>query len=291
MIRSLDDLNPTARAAAQKYLDAVAADLDAEFREPVLCDLRAHLNDHLAADATEADVQALIDEAGPVVTGQAETSASETFKHRLTNGFRLTDADARVASTWWNPTDDRLFLPRALGWGWDLNFGALAVRLGLIEPDAESVPFSSTPDSAFKLAAAVPVALAGATVLHYAVRGRSLPSSLPANWDVAGAPNRWTSKRQAMATDLATTVLPAAVATWAAYSGRPRPNRAGAIAASTAVASVGAFVTLWRSLGGGRHPWAGPSMLGVLTGSIGGLLLGLAKAGRAAEIERDVHHT
>lgn len=288
MIRSLDELAPGARDAARRYLDSVALTLDEEYREPVLSDLRAHLQDHLDADATEADVRDLADRAGPVSGSDAKASASERLRGFVTAGIGLGGVGARVAGTWWNPAEDRLFLPRALGWGWDLNFGALAVRCGLIEPDAEAVPFSATPDAAFRVAAGLPVALAAATVLHYLVRGRSLPAELPSHWDVAGSPDRWTPKTRAAAADLAATVLPAAVASWAARSAGPGPNRAGAIAGATAVASVGAVVTVWRSLGEGRRPWVGVALLGTLTGSVGAVLFGLARAGRAAEIQRDL---
>ena len=43
---------------------------------------------------------------------------------------------ARAARSWWSPADPGFFLPRTLGFGWDI-FGAVAVKLKLIEPDAE----------------------------------------------------------------------------------------------------------------------------------------------------------
>jgi len=295
MIRSLAALSPDARGAAEAYLASVAPAIAPDDREAVLAGLREFLCDRLDAQATAADVTAVTDQIGPVAPDGAEPAPAERLRRLLGEGTRLLGEgtrlkgmDARIAGTWWNPSDPRLFLPRAVGLGWDLNFGALAVRLGLIEPDSEAVPFASTPDAAFRVAAGLPIALAGATVLHYLVRGRNLPARLPAHWDAAGAPDRWTTKRRAAVADLTVTVLPAAVAGWAAGSSRPGPSRAGAIAGSTALASVGAVVTVWRSLGEGRRPWMGAGMLGVLTGSVGAVLLGLARAGRTAEIRRDL---
>lgn len=288
MIHTLDELTPEARAAAQRYLDAVGPTIDEEYRDLVLGDLSAYLRDHLDTDATERDVQLLAEQAGPVVAGSADAAPYARLRNLLREGIRLTGIDARIASTWWSPADERLFLPRVLGLGWDLNFGALAVRLGLIEPDAEAVPFTSTPDAAFRAAAGLPIALAAATALHYLVRGRALPAMLPDHWDIAGSPDRWTQKGRAAAADLAATIIPAAVAGWAALSQRPRPNRAGTIAGATAFASIGATVTAWRSLGDRPRPWAGPAMIGVLTTSVGVVLYGLAKAGRDAEIRRDL---
>ncbi len=288
MIGSLAALSPAARALAQAYLDAATADLEPGLREPVVEDLTAFLCERLDAAATLADVRAVTAQAGPVDAGPAAAGWFERLRTRLTAGVDPSGLDARIAGTWWNPADDRLFLPRAVGWGWDLNFGALAVRLGLIEADAEAEPFAATPDPAFRAAAAVPAALAAATVLHYAVRGRRLPATLPSHWDVAGRPDRWTSRSTAAVTDLAGTLAPAAVAVVAAGSGRPGANRAGTIAGATALATAGAAVTVWRSLGDRPRPLAGPALALAVAGAAGAVLFGLARAGRAAEIAEDL---
>jgi hypothetical protein len=34
----------------------------------------------------------------------------------------------RVKSRWWNPKDPRLFVPRAFGWGWDINVARMLGR-------------------------------------------------------------------------------------------------------------------------------------------------------------------
>jgi hypothetical protein len=47
-------------------------------------------------------------------------------------------------------------------------------------------------------------------------------------------------------------------------------------------------VTVWRSLGARPRPWAGPATLAVVIGSAGAVLLGLARAGRAAELRHDL---
>jgi hypothetical protein len=286
VIRELTELSPDARSAAESYLDGVSERLTADYRDAVVDDLRSFLCEQLTPAATVADVRRVVEEAGPV-TDQSRRP-SQRLRDLLGSGFDPRDADARIAATWWNPADERLFLPRAIGWGWDLNFGALAVRLGLIEADAESEPFSATPDRAFLAAAAVPAALAAATVLHYAVRGRSLPARLPAHWDIAGAPDRWVSRRRAAVTDLAVTLVPAVAAAWLAGSDRPGPRRAGALAAAGAVGAGGAAITVLRTLGDRPRVWTGPAMALAVAGTAGGVLLGLARAGRAAEIQHDL---
>ena len=46
---------------------------------------------------------------------------------------------SRIALRGFEPENPHLLVPRAVGIGWDLNLGAVAVRLGLIRPD-DSLP-------------------------------------------------------------------------------------------------------------------------------------------------------
>lgn len=204
------------------------------------------------------------------------------------DGLDPRGATRRVADSMWSPQDPRLFQPRAVGLGWDLNLGAVAVRLGLIEPDAEDVPFEAAPDSAFEAAAALPIACAVATVAHYAVRGRTLPPRLPAHWSAGGTPDRLVSKRRAGATDIAVTVASAGLASWAGWGRGSGPERAGSLAAASAIGALGLATTGLRSLPPTRRPWAGPVMVAAPIAAAGVVLLGLARAGRAAEIRRDL---
>ncbi len=285
MIRTLDELTSEARATAEAWLDGAVAGAAPALRADVRDDLVAHLCERLDASATVADVRRVCTAAGPVAGGG---SAGARWVRQALSGLGLRDVAARVAATWWNPADERLLVPRAVGLGWDLNFGAVAVRLKVIEPDAESVPFTATPARAFAVAAAVPAALGAATVLHYVVRGRSLPDRLPAHWGVSGAPDRWMPKGRAALADLAGTVVPAAVAGWAVRSGRPGPERAGLVAGATLLASVNATTTVARGLGNGRRPWLGPAMAASGPLAVGAVLVWLARAGRAEEIRNDL---
>lgn len=281
MIRSIDELRPEARAVAEGFLDAAAEVTARGLRAGVREDLAAHLCERLEVSSTASDVEELLAAMRPEeVAGDLGGSA------RWSSGLRLHGIWERIADTWWRPSDPRLFLPRAVGLGWDLNAGALAVRLGLIEPDAEAVPFNSTPDAAFRAAAALPVLLAGATTLHYLIRGRTLPPRLASHWDVAGRPDRWVSKRRAAVTDIAVTAGAAGLAGWAALADRPGPTRAGALAGATFAGALGASITMVRPTRGGL--WVVPTMLLPLSLGIGAVLLGLARAGRRAEIEHDL---
>lgn len=285
MIHTLDEITAEARAAAEAWLDRMVADVPPALRDDLREELVVHLCERLDASASVADVRRVGAEAGPVA---GDPSTARRWVRQALSGLGFRDVAERIATTWWNPADERLLVPRAVGLGWDLNFGAVAVRLGVIEPDAETVPFTSTPERAFATAAAAPAALAAAAVLHYAVRGRSLSERLPAHWDALGAPDRWMPKSRAAVVDVAGTVLPAALAGWAARSERTGPERAGLIAVATLAAAMGAATTVARSLGDGRRPWLGPAMAASGPLAVGAVLVWLARAGRAEEIRRDL---
>lgn len=292
MITSLEELKPEVRAVIEARLAAVESRIDAAYRTEVVADLRAFLADHLTADADIAVAEALLARAG-IDTADDDPSAGPGIPLRGRLGgmpVDLTPPTAeRVAHTWWNPTDERLFVPRTFGLGWALNLGAVAVKLGLIEPDAEDEPFESTPAGAFRRALLVPTVLAGAVVAHYAVRGRELPDRLPSQLGLAGDVTSWTGKPAAAATDLAVAVLPTAwaVATVARGGGA---KAAGALATATAASATAAGLTLWRTaaLDGKSRWWVGPGVLGLVWVPAGALLLALARGGRAAEQRRDL---
>jgi hypothetical protein len=42
--------------------------------------------------------------------------------------WRLRGFGARVRQRWWNPAEPRLFTPKALGWGYDINFARVLRR-------------------------------------------------------------------------------------------------------------------------------------------------------------------
>ncbi len=142
MIRTIDELRPDARAVAQRFLDAATGAARRGRRAELRAELSAHLCERLAPDASPAEVE-------QVVAGLGSDDRGGRPRVDWPSGLRPRGVFDRIADTWWRPSDPRLLLPRAVGLGWDVNLGAVAVRLKLIEPDAEAVPFASTPDAAF----------------------------------------------------------------------------------------------------------------------------------------------
>lgn len=294
MITSLDQLPTDTRAAAQAWLDASVDVVDAALRDGVRDELTIALCEGLDADSTPEDVAHLVGRLGPVASEYAgDEGEGEASDPRVGRWFgipydvRPLTGD-RLKQALWDPADPRLLKPRAFGAGWDLNFGALSVRLGLIEPDAEDEPFANTPNDAFVLAAALPALVAAAVLAHYAVRGRSLPSHLPSHWDLAGRPDRWVGKGTAATTDIVVALAAAALGVSAAGSRTHGAGRAGRLAVAAALAGGVAKQTWLRPTRGGW--WVNPVLVGGVVGASGLTLLGLALAGRDAERRRDLGH-
>jgi hypothetical protein len=285
MITTLAELGPRARAAVEGWLDRAVADVDADYRDAVREDLAAYFADHLDAGATATDVARVAAGAGRAEDGEGERRRFGGLPIDLTP-----PTAEKVAHRWWNPRDERLFVPRVFGLGWTLNAGAVAVKLRLIEPDAEDEPFASTPRPAFGAAVAVPAVLSVAVAAHYLFRWRTLPARLPSQLGVTGGLGGTTARATAAAVDISVAALPTAWAAWVVARRSDGPSSAGALAAATAAAATSAGLTLWRTAATDGRPraWAGPALLGLFWLPAGALLLALARAGRAAEQARDL---
>lgn len=289
MIRSLEELTPPTAAAARTWLADAVAMVPASAREVVADELLASVCEVAAADMTPPELVAAVRAIEPIVVAEEAAPRRDPLVGRwcgIPYDVRPPTGE-RIRQSMWNPADPRLLTPRAFGAGWDLNVGAMAVKLGLLEPDAEDVPFARTPEAAFAWAAGLPVALSAAVLAHYAIRGPGLPASLSRHWDASGVPDGWTSKRAAAMTDVVASVAGSALAASAARSSRSGAERAGRLAAAGALAGGAATLTVARSVPRGGW-WVGPLLLAALVGGAAVPLLGLALAGRRGEQRRDL---
>ncbi len=286
MIESLDVLGPEARAAVGEVLARVRSGVADEYLDEVLEDVRAYLADRLDPDATAADVAEL---ARTLDDQSRDHGEGHSWLGRLPLDFSAPSAE-KVARTWWNPRDPRLFVPRVFGLGWSLNFGSAAVKLGLIEPDAEDEPFENTPAAATRAALAVPVVLTAAVGAHYLFRWRELPGRLPSQLGATGRVAGWTTKSAAATVDVAVAAFPTLWAGLLAAKRTTGARAAGSLAAATAAASIATGLALWRTAAadGRPRPLAGPGMLVVSWVPSGVLLFVLARLGRNAEVRRDL---
>lgn len=296
---ALQQVSPEAALAVERYLAEVREAMHAS--EPDVIDdtvegLLEHLSGMLDEASTSDDAQAAIAELGPIETfstgsGQVRTAprGSGTLLG-MPYDVRMPTAD-RIASRWWNPQDTRLFMPRAFGIGWDLNFGAVAVRLNLIEPDAEDEPFAEVNDGAFMVAVAVPLVLTGTMLMSYLWLLPELPAQLPTHWGISGQPDGWSSRAWAFGMLFMLALLPTVYALQAvARRGSPL-RRAVSVAFASLFAALS--VSLWTLtlvsiFTGFSAPWF---PFALIMGAVlvpAAVLVVLARIGRAAEIRSDI---
>ena len=182
-------------------------------------------------------------------------------------GLDLANLPARVARTF--DPEGPLLVPRSLGIGWDLNLGALAVRLHLVAPDDLGEDLEPGPVLT-AATAGLPVALAAAT--HLAATRLPVPTGVRT---AARVPGRTASPGATLAPLLAAVGLAARdTARRATF-----PERLGHAVAACALTGVGA-AAVWDSAlvgeGAPRRARLAPAAL------VAGTVLAAAGAGALA---------
>jgi hypothetical protein len=274
--------------------------------EETVEDLREHVYEELAETAgTPADVARVLAEFGPpeaLAAQCADVSLEVVEVAKPENASRLSGTllgipyelrpptTERVASRMWDPMNPRVLVPRVWGAGWDINFGALAVKLGMVRPDDEDVPFASVPERYLRITLYVPLLFAAvfaAMVVHYQA---GLPDQVAVHWGINGAADRFDSKSAALVWPVLITLIGIVSVGSAWIRRRPPLNRAAAGALATLLCSISAFAygqTVWTSLG---HPGNALMIAGVASCLVLPfvLLVTLSRVGRAAEVRRDL---
>lgn len=122
------------------YVDEVARHLKARGhgRRQALSDLEAALRETAASLSDEEPAAAAVRAFGSARAYATELDAGlETSRPRTIFGIPNSLAPGvleRMAATF-DPADERVVIPHVLGIGWAVNFGAVAARLGLLNPD------------------------------------------------------------------------------------------------------------------------------------------------------------
>ncbi len=270
-------------------------------------DLRGHVYEELAATAgTTADVTRVLAELGPpeaLAAACSDTAAaplpSDRYGRSPLTGtilgmpyeLRFPTAE-RVALRWWDPTNPDVLVPRLFGVGWDLNFAAIAVGLGLIKPDDEDVPFASVPERWLAVSAALPAAVAIVLVVLVASFQGLLPAQVAVHWGISGA-DRFASKGSALILPVAMTLLGLGILGVAWVRRRSPLTRvaAGALATMLCTISCAAYAQQVVTARGGGDTAVLLSLLGVGLALTFVMLVTLARIGRAAEVRRDLDNT
>lgn len=188
-----------------------------------------------------------------------------------------------------NPEDPRLLVPRLLGAGWTVNFGAVAVRLGVLRPDDTIADLSAhLPPQAERALRLLPWggALAG---IAGAAAGAA-KSSLPVDWDRHGQPRRFAPSWAAVG-------IPAAIGTLAGVWSASEPRSTGPDILRHALAagvSTGTATIIGCSLAG-KPGRAGAALLALVPAGVTALAvtgsLRAARAHLAAELRAEAERT
>ena len=289
----IDEYFDRLRTAAAGHGTSIAPDDLAELRAHV--DERLHATAHTAADATDA----LADLGTPEALAQAfadDATAGPQGPNGLVGRVLGMPYDVRpptsdrLARRVWDPTNPKILVPKVLGLGWTVNFGALAVRTRLVRPDDEDDPFTSAGSRVVAATLAAPVAAAVALGALVAATWTTLPATVPTHWGLNGRPDGYGSPAAAVIAVGVIGVVPVLLAAAVHLRGRHPFARVAASAVSLGLTALAGSIyaqTLFTVRGGsGVWPtWAGVAAFVVLPF---GLLVTVSRRGRAAEQRRDL---
>lgn len=303
-------LTPEAMTLMDTYFSRVHGALlvaaTGECRESVE-DLREHVLEELEGSAgTVADVTRILADLGTpeALAAQCAAIADEepaaSDKRSLLSGrvlgipYELRPPTAeRVVLRWWDPLDRHVIVPRLFGIGWTVNFGALAVILGLVRPDDEDVPFGQVPARWLAASLVLPLLFAVGLAVLVALYQPGLPAQVATHYGPTGVPDGFSSKEVGLLLPAGMTVLGLALAASAWVRRRPPLSKVGAGALATMLAVVS--LAIYAQSVATAHGATGMTIL--LTGVAGCFLLPfllfvtLSRVGRAAEQRRDLEGT
>jgi hypothetical protein len=304
-------LTPGAAALIDDYFarfraEALAA--GATGWEDADADLRAHVRDRLEGSAgTPEDAVRVLAELGAteaLAAAYAEASPEEDSKGPLaekgsskwTGRLLGVPYDLRVGkserslSRIWNPLDRRVFVPRPLGIGWTINFGALAVLTHIVRPDDEDVPFGAVPPRIVWATLAAPLAALTVFAVLAAVNWARLPALVPMHWGISGHADGYWSRGASLVFLSVLAVVPVAEAVWLHLRRRPPFTRvvASALSLSVTTLALAQLAQMLFTLDGGTGVWPFWIGLGCILALPFGLLVWVSRMGRAAERRRDL---
>lgn len=232
--------NETEKLTAKAIIDAYLKRLDKALEgipEPLAADIykeiQAHIDDSIRAGGDDPQfVRAVLEDLGEpdeyvkgyTETGRFTAKSNRTFKPKGTGTILGVPYDitkptvSKLANRLWNPTDPRIFVPRVFGVGWDINFGAVAVKLGLLRPDDESEsPFSHVPKRPLIVSILIIVLFNIASIIIAALLYHRLPANVPTHYGFGGQPDRFRSPLAASVVLIGPQVVLTVVLLYAAF--------------------------------------------------------------------------
>jgi len=238
-------VTPRLSDAATRYVDDVAAhlgSLPAAERRAALGDLR-----ELLTEGVDPEDLGPAEDYAAALGVRREQGTSETLGHVLGLPVDVRGTtDPHVRSRVFDPSDPRMVVPRVLGAGWRLNYGAVAVRLGLLRPDDyDDEVLAHIPADVARLTRAMPWIVAAKTAVWAAVAWRT-GREVPSNWDLSGRVSGWSDRRAVLP---ALVAIAAGSAAWASLAAAPDDRlvrQALATSAGSTTTTI-ALLTAWTS--------------------------------------------
>jgi hypothetical protein len=277
--------------------------------EDAVVDLRAHVRDRLQDSAgMPEDAARVLAELGTteaLVAAYRDASPDDDSDGLLPDDvspagtgrflgvpydLRVTKSSGRYASRSWNPLDRRVMVPKAVGIGWTINFGALAVRTHLVSPDDEDIPFGAVPPRIVVATLAAPSAVLAAFVVLAAVSWADLPAQVPIHWGISGHADGYGSRGTSLVFLSVLAVVPVAEAVWV-HLRRRRPFTrvaASAVSLSCTTLALALLCQMLFTLDGGTWMWPTCVGLVLMLALPFALLVVVSRTGRAAEQRRDL---
>jgi len=238
-------VTPRLSDAATRYVDDVAAhlgSLPAAERRAALGDLR-----ELLTEGVDPEDLGPAEDYAAALGVRRDQGTSETLGHVLGLPVDVRGTtDPHVRSRVFDPSDPRMVVPRVLGAGWRLNYGAVAVRLGLLRPDDyDDEVLAHIPADVARLTRAMPWIVAAKTAVWAAVAWRT-GREVPSNWDLSGRVSGWSDRRAVLP---ALVAIAAGSAAWASLAAAPDDRlvrQALATSAGSTTTTI-ALLTAWTS--------------------------------------------
>ena len=296
-IQTFDELSPETRQVVDEFFSLVASRLRAsgkDVADETLEELSADFLSALDVDSSPEQARALATRFGdPSSFGEATDSSQSSAAGDLLGvpyDIRVPTIE-RIVSRWWNPRNPHVLVPRVFGLGWDLNFGAISVRLHLIAPDSEDEPFGMVSHRAFLTALCVPLVLTTALAVSFVLLRADLPEQLPSHWNLTGHVDSLWPATRAFLFLFVPAVVSTAWALWSVVTRRHAVARGVAVGVASFTSGLASGVwalTVITTMGGTQTWWLPPvSILGTLIVPLA-VFVSLARVGRAAEQRRDL---
>ncbi len=292
-------------AAARGPLDSWIGQLRMELRSlpavtsnEIVEEVVAHVADALLSDVVADDVTAALAEFGtPSEYAAAVQEALGDGKEvRLPVTGRLLGVPyelrmpttARVRSRWWDTSNPKVLVPKVFGVGWTINFGGLAVKMGLLHADDGDEPFEAVPDRVMWIALAVPSSLLALFVGIWAWKHGGAPAQVPSHWGPSGAADDWASKDTLLALSGVGVLAPYLWALWGYFSRESKLSRIIICAFAASLQMIGVLI---YSMSIFELENANPvaMVFGLLVPIMGipfAMLVGYARLGMSQELDR-----